>query len=91
MNMNENSLMVHMNPAVLIAALLACVVISMVSAGRYRNTYDFKKALIHAVVMYTVLAVVLILLHISFLLIIGYGFCTFVFTACFSNYYFYKK
>lgn len=90
MNLNKNSLLATMNPFTLILGLFAAFLIAVISARRYKDTNDFKKACIHAMVIYLICAVVLVLTKTPLLMIVGFGICTFVFTACFSNYYFYK-
>jgi hypothetical protein len=89
MNFDDKSVLSTMNPVFPAAGFLIVILISIYSARRYRSTNDFKKSFLCAAILYVFLGVVLLAVKIPFFLVIGYGICTFIFTAWFSNYYFY--
>ncbi len=85
-----NNLMYTMNPLMLIGGFAIIALIAWVSARAYRNTNDFRKS----VKLYAVLAVAGIVIYylagMPAVLIVSYLVCGFVFTALFSNHYFYS-
>jgi hypothetical protein len=89
MNLDEKSVLSTMNPVYPLLGFGAVIFISIFSARRYRNTYDFKNSVRCAMTLYVILGLILVIINIPILLVIGYGICTFIFTALFSNYYFY--
>lgn len=89
MNFNENSILSTMNPFLSVLGFVCVVLISFFSARRYRNTNDVKRSLICAMILFIVMSIILALFGFPAFLIVGYGFCTFIITSWFSNYFFY--
>lgn len=89
MNFNEKSILSTMDPVLTILGFVFVIIISFYSARRYRNTNDYKKSIICAMVLYIIMSIILFLFDVPIFLIIGYGLCTFIITSWFSNYFFY--
>jgi uncharacterized membrane protein len=89
MNFDEKSILSTINPVVSLIGFVLIILISFYSAYRFRDTNDFKKSLKFAMFLFAIAGIVLMLLDLPLFLIIGYGLCICIFTAWFSNYFFY--
>lgn len=90
MEINENSILVTMNPFYLLAGGSMVCILAWICARCYRNTNDFKKSAQLYLPCAAILDIVLLFLFsIDILLCIGLTICGFVVLALISNYYFY--
>ena len=90
MNFNRDSILISMNPIVVILGFIFILLISIYSAHKYCNTYDLRKSLKCSMALFIIMAAILFIIKVPIIMIIGYGICTSIFTIWFSNYYFYK-
>lgn len=90
MNVNEDSMLLNISPAILITILSLFVIIAYYSAYKYRDTNDFSKAIKLQVVLIILVSIIAIILKMPIVLITMMIICSIVCGAIFSNYFFYK-
>lgn len=90
MQIDESSLMVSMNPLVLLAGLAAACAIAFFCARKYRNTNDFAKSVKLYIPLMLAADVVFFILGIPVIVLLGIDLAGFVVMAQISNHYFYN-